>query len=43
MKDQKQKCKAHFYGIDGLGTCDTECAWYNQDCPCSEKNYDNEV
>ncbi len=33
MKDNNQICKAYFQGIDGLGTCDTECQWYNRNCP----------
>lgn len=37
MEDKTQKCKAHFKGIDGLGTCDTECQWYNEECPNGEK------
>jgi len=30
------KCEAYFKGIDGLGTCDTKCQWYNEDCPCKD-------
>lgn len=32
MIDKNQKCKAYFKGIDSLGTCDTECVWYNIEC-----------
>jgi len=38
VKDNKQECNAYFKGEDGLGTCDTECQWYNKDCPVSKKN-----
>jgi hypothetical protein len=30
MKIRRQKCNAHFKGVDGLGTCDTKCQWYNK-------------
>lgn len=38
MEDKNQICNAYFKGIDGLGTCDTECQWYYEDCPCNDKN-----
>lgn len=41
MKDKNQTCAAHFRGIDGLGTCDTECQWYCKDCPNSSQNVHN--
>ena len=28
------KCHAYFKGIDGLGTCNTECQWYPPDGKC---------
>ena len=38
MEDQDQSCNAYFKGSDGLGTCDTECQWYNKNCPANTKN-----
>lgn len=35
MINKNQKCNAYFKGSDGLGTCDTECQWYSEDCPYS--------
>ena len=29
-------CTAYFRGKDGLGTCDTECQWWNGSCPCAK-------
>ena len=29
MKVTRQKCIAHFKGVDGLGTCNTMCQWYH--------------
>lgn len=26
-----KKCHSYFRGIDGLGTCDTECQWWLND------------
>lgn len=39
MKVKKQKCIAHFKGVDSKGTCDTKCQWYLKDkyCPNSNK------
>jgi len=36
------ECTATFKGIDGLGTCDTECQWWQGKCPCAKgsKEYD---
>ena len=32
------ECTNYFRGIDGRGTCDTECQWYvgKDKCPCSK-------
>ena len=37
MKVENQMCNAYFKGIDGLGTCDTDCQWESKDCPCAIK------
>lgn len=29
-------CTAYFKGKDGLGTCDTNCQWWNNGCPCAK-------
>jgi hypothetical protein len=30
-------CTAYFQGIDGLGTCNTKCSWYNKEgCPAAK-------
>jgi hypothetical protein len=34
MKIKRQKCNAHFRGIDGQGTCDTKCQWYRPKTKC---------
>lgn len=28
----EQKCTAYFKGIDGLGTCDTDCQYFQKNC-----------
>lgn len=28
------KCHAYFKGVDGLGTCNTECQWYPSNGKC---------
>ena len=28
----EKKCFASFHGIDGKGTCNTACQWYQGDC-----------
>jgi len=31
------ECTSYFKGIDGLGTCDTECQWWHDGaCPCAK-------
>jgi len=32
------ECTNYFRGIDGRGTCDTECQWFigKEKCPCSK-------
>jgi hypothetical protein len=30
----RQKCIAHFKGVDHLGTCNTGCQWYREDSLC---------
>jgi hypothetical protein len=31
------ECTAYFRGIDGLGTCDTDCQWwFDGACPCAK-------
>ena len=30
------ECTNYFRGKDGLGTCDTECQWWQEGCPCAK-------
>lgn len=32
MTETGFECTAYFRGRDGLGTCDTECQWWNDGC-----------
>jgi len=33
------ECTAYFKGIDGEGTCDTKCQWWNDGCICAKDHY----
>ncbi|MEW6096198.1 MAG: hypothetical protein AB1567_06705, partial [bacterium] len=38
-KEEKIECTAYFKGRDGLGTCDTDCQWWQEfkgKCPCAK-------
>ena len=43
-RDTGYICTMYFKGRDGLGTCCTDCQWWNDDeeCPCAKgsKHYD---
>ena len=34
IKDTEYECTAYFKGKKGLGTCNTECQWWNDDESC---------
>jgi len=38
MSKTGYECTAYFLGIDGKGTCDDECQWWNKKggCPCAK-------
>ena len=34
------KCTTYFKGIDGKGTCDDQCQWWHNGCPCAKGHPD---
>lgn len=36
MTETGHRCTAYFKGRDGLGTCDTNCQWWNDGCVCAK-------